>query len=88
MEWPSSVADGDVVIVREETQEGVRFVVQSRLGARVAYRTYAEAETRAITHVVHARAHVWYADGRRLQLVHPLDLTPAANHPVRVKEQP
>lgn len=69
MEWPSTVAECDAVIVRDETTAGLRFVVYSRRGPQLTYRTYAEAEARALAHAEHARAHAWYRDGSGFQLL-------------------
>jgi hypothetical protein len=69
MEWPSTLADGDAVIIREETADGLQFVVHSRRGPQLACRTYAEAEARALAYAERARAHAWYADVRGLQLI-------------------
>lgn len=69
MEWPSALADGDALIVREETTEGPRFVVHSRRGPQVACRTYAEAETRAFAYAERAHAQAWYGEGRGVQLL-------------------
>jgi len=69
MEWPLTVADGDAVIVREETTDGPRFVVHSRRGPQLACRTYAEAEARASAHAERTRSYAWYADGRGFQRV-------------------
>jgi hypothetical protein len=69
MKWPSTLADSDAVIVREETADGIQYVVHGRCGPQLMCRTYAEAEARAFDYAEHARAHAWYADGRGLQLV-------------------
>ena len=69
MEWPSSIADGDAVIVREETPDGLRFVVHSRREPQFACGTYAEAEARTLAYTDHARAHAWYTDGHTFQLL-------------------
>jgi hypothetical protein len=63
MEWPSTIADGDAVIVREETPDGLRFVVHSRREPQFTCPTYSEAEARTLAYAEHARAHVWYANG-------------------------
>ena len=68
MEWPLTACAGDAVIVPQETSPGVRFVVHGRHGPQFACRSYAEAETRALSYAEHARARVWYADARGLQL--------------------
>ncbi len=100
MEWPSTLADDDAAIAREETTDGVRFVVHSRRGPQFACRTYAEAETRAFAYAEHARAHVWYTDKRGFQLVggddrpvlssthHPVGVTPTPNQAVHRREEP
>lgn len=69
MEWPSTVADDDAVIVHEETTDGPQFVVYGSRGPQFACQTYAEAEARAFAYADHAGAHAWYADARGLQLV-------------------
>ena len=69
MDWPSTLADGDVVIVRDETTNGSRYVVHGRCGPQLACRTYAEAEARSLSYAEQSRARVWYADARGLQLV-------------------
>ena len=69
MEWPSTLADGDALIVREETTDGPRFVVHSRRGPQLACRTYAEAETRAMAYAERAHAQAWYRDGGGFQLI-------------------
>jgi hypothetical protein len=69
MEWPAALADGDAVIIRQETTDGPRFVVHSRRGPQLACRTYAEAEARAFAYAEQARAHAWYVDTRGLQLI-------------------
>lgn len=63
MEWPPTIADGDAVIAREETPDGLRFVVHSRREPQFACGTYAEAEARTLAYAEHARVHVWYANG-------------------------
>ena len=69
MEWPSTIAESDAVVVREETPDGPRFVVHSRREPQFMCRTYAEAEARILAYAAHARAHAWYANGRGLQLL-------------------
>ncbi|OFV90213.1 MAG: hypothetical protein A3G76_08050 [Acidobacteria bacterium RIFCSPLOWO2_12_FULL_65_11] len=69
MEWPSTLTNGDAVIVREETRAGLRFVVHSRRGPQFTCRTYAEAEARTLAYAERARGHAWYSDGCRLQLI-------------------
>lgn len=69
MEWPSSIGESDAVIVREETPDGLRFVVHSRREPQFTCPTYAEAEARTLAYAEHARAHAWYADGRGFQLL-------------------
>jgi hypothetical protein len=69
MEWPSTLADSDAVIVREETPDGLRFVVHSRRGPQFACRTYAEAEAQTFAYTERARGNAWYADERGLQLI-------------------
>jgi hypothetical protein len=64
VQWPSNVADGDAVIVRDDTPDGLRFVVYSRRSPQFACPTYVEAETRALSYATHARTHVWYMNGR------------------------
>lgn len=102
MEWPLTVADSDVVIVREERMGELRFIVHSRRDPQFTCRTYVEAEARALSHAEQACAHAWYADGRGLQLVgsghrpvssprHPhrqVDVTPTPNRLVHKREQP
>jgi hypothetical protein len=99
MEWPSTIADGDAVIVREETPDGLRFVVHSRRSPQFTCRTYAEAEARTLAYAEHARAYAWYADGRGLQLVgggdrpvpspahRHVDVTPTPNQPTHRREK-
>jgi len=82
MEWPSSLADGDALIVREDTPDGLWFVVYSRREPQFKCSTYREAETRTLAYAEHARVHVWYANGRSgLQLVGKLPRP--ASSPVR-----
>lgn len=69
MEWPSTIADRDAVIVREKTPDGLRFVVYSRREPQFTCPTYAEAEARTLAYAEHARAHAWYADGHGVQLL-------------------
>jgi len=69
MEWPSPLADGDALVVRDESTDGLRFVVHTRRAPQLTCRTYAEAEARAIAYAERARAHVWYRDGRGFQLI-------------------
>jgi len=79
MDWPSTLGDGDALIVRQETADGVRFVVRSCLGPQLAYRTYAEAEACAIAHATRAHAHAWFGDGRAFQLVSSVVSVPASS---------
>ena len=72
MEWPSTLADGDAMIVREETTDGPRFVVHSRRAPQFACRTYTEAETRAVSYARRARTQVWSKNGHDLRLVNGL----------------
>ena len=79
MEWPSTLVDGDALIVREEPKDGLRFVVYTHSGPQLICRTYAEAEAQACAYAERAHAHAWYADGRGLQLVgghRPVSPTP------------
>lgn len=69
MEWPWTIADADAVIVREDTPDGLRFVVHSRRAPQFVCQTYAEAEARTLAYTEEARAHTWYANGRGLHLV-------------------
>ena len=69
MEWPSTIAEGDAVIVRDEKPDGLRFVVHGSRGPQFVCRTYAEAEDRALSYAEHAGAHAWYTDVRGLQLI-------------------
>lgn len=69
MEWPLTVADRDVVIVREKVPGGQQFIVHSRRDPQFTCRTYVEAEARALSYAEQARAHVWFADAGGLQLV-------------------
>ena len=69
MEWSSTLADRDVVLVRETTATGPRVVVHGRSGPQFTCRTYAEAEERALAYAEHVHACVWYADARGRQLV-------------------
>jgi len=69
MEWPSTVADNDAVIVREETPDRVCFVVHSRRNPQFTCPTYVEAEARALAYARHANAHAWYTNGSGLQLL-------------------
>lgn len=69
MEWPSSLAESDALIVRDETADGPRFVVHSCRGPQLTYRTYVEAEASAIAHAERGRAHAWYREGCGFHLV-------------------
>jgi len=69
MEWPSTVADDDAVIVREEMPDRVCFVVHSRRNPQFTCPTYVEAEARALAYARHANAHAWYTNGSGLQLL-------------------
>jgi hypothetical protein len=69
MEWPWTVAHSDAVIVREDTPDGLRFVVHSRRARQFVCDTYAEAEARTLAYAEPARVHIWYANGRSLRLV-------------------
>lgn len=69
MEWPSTLTNGDAVIVREETPAGLRFVVHSRRGPQFTCQTYAEAEGQTLAYAERARGNVWYTDGRGFRLV-------------------
>ena len=69
MEWSSTLADRDVVLVREATPNGPRVVVHGRGGPQFTCQTYAEAEVRALAYAEQAHACVWYADARGRQLV-------------------
>lgn len=64
MEWPSTLAESDALIVREDTPDGLRFVVHSHREPQFMCPTYAEAEARTLAYATHARVHAWYADGR------------------------
>ena len=79
MNWPSTIADGDAVIVPEETTSGRRFVVHGSRGPQFVCRTYAEAEARALSYAEHAGARVWYADACGLQLVDSFVLAPTSS---------
>ena len=68
-EWPSTIAENDAIIVREDTPDGLRFVVHSRREAQFMCRTYAEAEARTLAYTEHASVHAWYSNGRGLQLL-------------------
>jgi len=68
-EWQHALADGDVVVVRDDAADGPRFIVYGRGNPRSSFRSYAEAEQRACADADRARAHAWYADGRGLQLI-------------------
>lgn len=69
MDWSSALADGDVVIVRDETTNGSRYVVHGRRGPQLVCRTYTEAEARSLSYAEQAGACVWYEDALGLQLV-------------------
>lgn len=69
MQWPSTLAESDALIVSNETFGRVRYVVYSCRGPQFVCRTYAEAEAHALAYAERAVAHAWYQDGRRLQLV-------------------
>jgi hypothetical protein len=79
MEWPVTIAHADVVIVRENTAEGLQFVAHSRRARLFTCGTFAEAEARTLAYAEQARVHVWYAGDRGLQLVPrpPTSLRPA-----------
>lgn len=64
IDWPSSIADGDAVIVKDDTPDGRRFVVYSRREPQFMCPTYAEAEAKVLAYAAHAHAHAWYANGR------------------------
>jgi hypothetical protein len=68
-EWPCALADGDVLVVRQESVDGLRFMVHSRRRPQFSCRTYAEAEGHALAYADRACMHAWYHDGHRLQLV-------------------
>jgi hypothetical protein len=79
MEWPSTIANVDAVIVRENTAQGLRFVVHGHRTTLFTCLTLAEAEARTLAYAEQARATVWYASARGLQLVGrpPMPLHPA-----------
>lgn len=62
--WPSTIAESDAVIVRDDTPDGVRFVIGSRRQPQVACATYAEAEARVLAYAVQSQARAWYLDAR------------------------
>jgi hypothetical protein len=69
MDWPQTISIDDAVIAREDTPGGVRFVVYSRRGPQITCLTYAQAEAEMLAFAEQTGVHVWYADGRGLQLV-------------------
>ncbi|HEU4996415.1 MAG TPA: hypothetical protein VFT29_16470 [Gemmatimonadaceae bacterium] len=69
MEWPSGVAAGDAVILREDPSSGSPFVVHVSRVMQLACATYAEAEAHAASYAERAWANVWYVERGRLQLV-------------------
>jgi len=88
MDWPATIAHSDAVIVRENSAVGPRFVVYSRRAPLFTCLTLAEAEARTLVYAEQARAHVWYATDRRLQLVvrrptphHPAGTTGGSGNP-------
>ena len=68
MDWPATVPDRDVVIVREEGPE-FRFAVHDRAGRRCSCRTYAEAEAWALAHAAAVHGCAWYASAGGFQLL-------------------
>ncbi len=64
--WPPTFGEGDIVIARQTTPDGVRFVIHSRRGPQVTCRTYDDAGMRARSHAELARVRAWRAEGRRL----------------------
>lgn len=65
------LADGDVLIVIEETSGGRRYAVHSHHGPQILCRTYAEAEAWSLDYARRVRAQVWLRGRHRLQLVIP-----------------
>jgi hypothetical protein len=70
IDWPSSIAENDALIVRDDTPDGLRFVVYSHRAPQFRCPTYAEAEVRTLAYVEQARVHAWFMNGTgRLELI-------------------
>ena len=65
----STVCPSDAVVVWEGPSSGSRHVVFVSHAMPFAGRTYAEAETQAVSYAERAHACVWSADGSRFRLV-------------------
>ncbi|OFW05177.1 MAG: hypothetical protein A3I61_10460 [Acidobacteria bacterium RIFCSPLOWO2_02_FULL_68_18] len=83
MDWPSTAASADAVIIREKTAEGLQFVVYGKHGPQFMCGTYVAAEARALSYAEQASACVWYADARGLQLVGSFMRPPSGSAPPR-----
>ena len=69
MDWPATLPDGDVVIMREDHDARRRYVVYRAAVPVAVFQTYAEAETHSVRRARQSASHVWYSDGRRFQMV-------------------
>ncbi len=69
MDWPSSVAENDAVIVLVLGGSGPQFAVHTNCGAQLLCRTYAEAAAAAVGYARRVHANAWYKGGLNLQLI-------------------
>lgn len=83
MQWPPTASDSDIVIFRDETTDGLRFVVHTQLGPQFSCRTFADAEERAFAFAGQPSSQVWFTDGFGLRI---LDREDYLNGP-RVRRQ-